>query len=225
MGDDTSDIGDITDALDEVTSEFSLMSQYDLRMADERELINEIVGPIFAFYRAAEELNHGTTNHIYSESERSELESQAYKVGIAWPEAYQAYQTLQEEVDPDVLELKQRKSAMASVVMDEEKRESAQSDTAPGINSSRKEDPIDRVFSTIEELQELETKYNEGYAHAKTASRYMKPRDMTHPVEIAAEASEDEEVEQYFRELDAELPATIEEDHRQFMEMVEEAEE
>ncbi|MFB6208045.1 MAG: hypothetical protein ABEJ69_01720 [Candidatus Nanohaloarchaea archaeon] len=224
MKDERPDPDEISETVEEVSEYFSRVGQYDredLQMEDERELVKNAVGAVSAFYRAAEELDGLYESHVEDEASEDELEGKAHEVGAAWPSAFHAYNTVKESVDYQELNDKAVNAAMKEAGAEQEKRGSAQVDAAPGIASSRRESPLDTVFDAIEDIADMETRYQIAEVYARTASEYMNARDMTHPVELAQLHAEDEEAVEHFREIEAELPETVEEELAAFEEEIE----
>lgn len=186
--------------LEETVETLQELNQYDQEeFLDPRELelVENIVGPIKAFYKAAEELNQQTDLYLEDDHNEGELQQAVRTTGVAFPDAHQAYLTLQNYAQDEEIGNK----VMAAAIRDE---------------------GVEQMMNAVTDLDEFETNYQEGYANMMAASHTLGPDQMQTPIDVAQRLAEEPETQEKLDEMDQEIPRSQEEAHQQLMQELEE---
>jgi hypothetical protein len=176
---------------DEVTS----YDREEAMMEDREDLLMDAVGAIGAFASSVENLDEQTDYVIDGTQQDSEVNDAVMSAGVAWPDAMSAYNAINQVSD----EISDQMVA-AAFYGDEE---------------------IEAAGETVSDLQDAQKQYQEARATAIASSRTLGPEGYDTPVDVALEATEDQQVVQELEELEQEIPRTQDEAHRQLMEEIE----
>jgi len=214
---------ELDDAMDAIENLQRISSEYDLEdltMEDEKEAVENAAGVIRTFYQVSQELTDAREQNY--DGKEIDAQNPAIRTGQLWPEAYRANQALHDIADSGEVTDKIVYSALTGT---DQQQDSL--DTAPGINSSRQEDTVDRAADVLGDLQELSQMYAQADASARTASQFMLlDGDDYSPVEVARDVAEDEgydEFVDYIDEIQDGFYETEEEMNQEIMEIAEEA--
>lgn len=182
----------------EAAEYFQDITSYDREEAmpeDKQELLMDAVGAIGAFSSAVEEVDEQTDYIINGDYDDSEIRDAVIQAGVAWPDAIKAYQNI-----TDASEQITEQFTAAAFHGDEE---------------------MEAAGETVEELSDLQQKYQKAMATAVSSSKTLGPEGYTTPVDTAIEVAENEEITSELEELEEQVPRSREESNQQLKEMIE----
>lgn len=213
----------LEEARDAVNSLQRISNKYDLEdlaLEDEREAVEEAAGAIRTFYDVSQELRD-VRDQNYEEGSENSTYNLGVRTGQLWPEAYRAKEAMQEVAKSGEITDKILYSALNKVGQEDSL------DTAPGINSSRHEDTVDRATDVLTDIDELSRLYAKGDANARTASQFMLlDGEEGNPIDVARDVAGDEgydEFVEYIDEIQSEFHETEEEMNQEIKEIAEQA--
>lgn len=185
--------------LQEVAETLQQVNQYnaeDLHNPEEQELAQNIVGPINAFYKAAENLDQQTDLYLEDNHDENNLQQAVTETGVAFPDAYQAHQTLQNYAeDGDIGD-----KLMAAAI---------------------KNEGLEQVSEAVNDLNQFDTNYQEAYANMMAASHTLGPDQKQTPIDVAKRLTEEPETQEKLDQMEEEIPRSKEEAHQQLTQVIE----
>lgn len=205
--------GEVLEKLHQISEEYELE---DLTLEGEKEVLEEVAGAIRTFHDVSQQL-HDARDQNYEEDVKLDAYSLGVRTGQMWPEAYRAKETMQDVAESGEITEKVLYSALNNL------EDQKYPDTAPGINSSRQEDTVDRAVDVLTDMDELSQLYAEAEANARTASQFMLiDGEDGNPIDIVTEVAENggyDEFVEYVDEIRNGFHETEEEMNQEIMEI------